>query len=137
MKRVAAAALVGLFVGAGIWGAVNSLPQWDPRGFWGLFFGGFAAVATFGLTLMLLSRHARRLRLIGRWVSIATLVLFGLLVCFFPYGAFSHSPFSPEGLWLYPLGLSPLIVAVWLVWAPRWRARPGPWDAPSGPETLG
>ena len=149
MKRFLAATVIGFIVGAGVWAAVNSVleagpwkspgsdPSWDPWGFWGLFFGGFAAAATFGLALMVLARHSARVRAIGRWLAIATLLLFGLLISFGPYGAFSQPLFSLEGAWLYPLGLTPLLLAAWLIWSPRRKRRPGLWDAPAAPSTSG
>jgi len=130
MKRLAAAAMVGLVVGMGIWAAVNSVPSWPPWGFWGFFFGVPAAIATFGVTLMVLARDARRMYTIGRWVAVVTLLMFGLLICFGPYGAFSQPVFSLEWLWLFPLGITPLIVAGWLIVSPRRKLRPGVWDAP-------
>ena len=149
MRRFVAATVVGLIVGAGVWAGVNSAlgagpwksagssPSWDPWGFWGLFFGGFAAVATLGLTLMALGRHSPRVRVIGRWLAIATLLLFGLLISFGPYGAFSQPLFSLEGAWLYPLGLTPLLLAGRLLWSPRSKHRPGAWDAPSPSASSG
>ena len=137
MGRFVAATVVGLIVGAGVWAPVNSVPTWDPLGFWGFFFGGFAAVVVFGLTLMILGRHARWVRAVGRWIAIATLLLFGLLISFGPYGAFSQPLFSLEGAWLYPLGLTPLLAAAWLIWSPRRKRRPGSWDAPPASSTSG
>ena len=146
MKRFLAATVIGSIVGAAVWAAVNSAlgagpwkpagtsPSWDPWGFWGLFFGGFAAVATFGLALMVLGHRSARARSIGRWLTIATLLLFGFLICFGPYGAFSQPLFSLEGAWLYPLGLSPSLLAAWLIWSPR-RKRSGSWDAPPASST--
>src|SRR5687767_13653786 len=62
MKRVVAAFLVGLLVGTGVWAAVNSVPWWDPWGFWGFFFGIPAALGTFGLVLMWLGRRQPNVR---------------------------------------------------------------------------
>ena len=130
MKQFVAASLLGLLVGTGVWAAVNSVPWWDPWGFWGFFFGIPAALVTFGVTLMVLARHSRWPRTVGRWIGIATLVLFGLVVCFGPYGAFSQPVFSLEWMWIFPLGVTPLIVAAWLIWSPRRKRRTGLWDAP-------
>ena len=130
MKRLAAALAVGLLVGIGVWASVNSVPWWDPWGFWGFFFGVPAALGTFGLTLMLLARHHSGLRNFGRWVAISILLLFGLIVCLGPYGAFSQPVFSLEWLWLFPLGVTPLVATAWLIWSPRRKRRPGLWDAP-------
>ena len=133
MKRVAAASVVGLLVGTSVWAAVNSVPWWDPWGFWGFFFGVPAALGTFGLALMLLGRRRPLVRSVGRWVAISILSLFGLLVCFGPYGAFSQPVFSLEWMWIFPLGVTPLIAAAWLMWSPRRKRRPGLWDAPPLP----
>ena len=137
MRRFLAATVIGLIVGIGVWAPVNSVPSWDPWGFWGLFFGSFAAVATFGLALMVLGRHRPRVRASGRWLAIATLLLFGLLISFGPYGAFSQPLFSLEGAWLYPLGVTPLLAAAWLIWSPRRKRRPRPWDAPAASSLSG
>lgn len=123
-------ALVGLVVGTSIWAAANSVPWWDPWGFWGFFFGVPAAIVTFGLVLMWLGRHQAWLGRLGRWLAITVLLLFGLLVCFGPYGAFSQPVFTLEWLWIFPLGVTPLVAAAWLTWAPQRKRRPGLWDAP-------
>lgn len=136
MKSVVSAFVVSLVVGLGVWAAVNSVPWWEPFRVWGLFFGSFAAVVTLGLFLMLLAGKSRRLRSLGRWTAVATLVVFGMLVSFGPYGAFAHSPFSLEGLWLYPLGITPLVAAAWLIVAPRRRLRPRLWDTPPRPQGM-
>lgn len=136
MKRSLVASLAGLIVGTGVWAAVNSVPWWDPWGFWGFFFGVPAAVTTFGLSLMLLARGRRVLEAAGRWTAVVVLVLFGLVVLLGPYGAIYQSPFSLEGMWIWPLALAPLILASWLIWLPRRKRRPGPWGAPPAAKSL-
>ncbi len=130
MKKVVAALACGIVVGTAIWAAVNSVPWWDPSGFWGFFFGVPAALITFGLTVMLLSGHGRGPYAAGRWLATLTLMTFGLIVCFGPYGAFSQPLFTLEWLWLFPLGVTPLVAAGWLIWSSVRKRRPGPWEAP-------
>lgn len=127
--RVLKAVLVGLVVGVAVAAAVNSVPWWDPFRFWGLFFGSFAGVATFGLALHRHERGATTRIAIGRWIAALTLLVFGGLVASWIV-MWDLSPFTLEGAWIYPLALLPLIVAGMLL-KPRRPKKEGWADPPS------
>ena len=132
MKRVAIAAMAAAAAGLTV-STLVGIPFLDgPAGiasllenaftFFGIFFGSFAAVGTFGLTLMVGNRRRRGLAQLGRALMILTFGVLGLLTWWYiaMWGFFS--PFTLEGMWIYPLALIPSALAIWLIWAPR-RAR--------------
>lgn len=96
--------------------------------FWGLVLGGFAALATAGISFALLSRRDGKASRWGRTLAGLTLAVFavGTLLFGAPWGF--PSPFSLEGLWFYPLVLATTVGAVLLLR----RRRPGFWDTPPG-----
>lgn len=130
--RVLKAVVVGLVVGVAVAAAVNSVPWWEPFRFWGLFFGTFAALISFGFALMFFGRRQPRARLTARRVTIAALLAFGL-VFWWGIGSIGFPGlFTLEGAWIYPLGLAPLILIGSLV-RPRRRRRQRDWDPPVAP----
>jgi hypothetical protein len=79
-------------------------------GFWGLVYGSFASVVTFGLALWLLNRRVSRPSRIGRLIAAIALGLFGFAVVWWIV-MWHFSPFSLEGAGIYPLAAVSLIGA--------------------------
>jgi uncharacterized membrane protein YcjF (UPF0283 family) len=95
--------------------------------FWGLVMGAFAGAVGMGLVFAVLNRRDRNTSRWGRRLAGATLALFaaGTISWIATWG---FSPFSLEGLWIYPLAIMTTIGSVILL-RPR---RPGAWDEPPG-----
>ena len=110
-------------------GATSST-AFEPFGFWGLFYGSFVTVITFGIALMVQGRKTGRGSRIGRAIAVAGLVIFGALVAMW-IAAWGLTPLSLEGAWIYPLAAVPLVAAVLLVRS-RLGAGKGVWDRPPG-----
>lgn len=85
----------------------------DPFGFWGSLYGSFTALTSFGLALWLLPRARPSSRRWGRYIAAGTLILFGLMVVAWIV-AWGFTPFTLEGMWIYPLATVPLVGA-WLI----------------------
>lgn len=127
--RFLTAVLIGLGVGLAVvifvnYGIYVLDVTWPPHltGFWGLFYGAFAAPAAFGLSLMWMNRggrashpeeqasSSRRWAATGRWIAAIVLIAFSALVIWFIW-AWGLSLATLEGAWIYPLGFVPLIAA--------------------------
>lgn len=129
MKRVAIAAIAGAAAGLTVSTLIGIPFLRGPAGlasllenaftFWGIFFGSFTAAGTFGLALMVLNRRTRGLARFGRALVILTLGVLGVLTWWWiaMWGFFS--PFTLEGMWIYPLAMIPSALAIWMILAPR------------------
>ena len=93
--------------------------------FWGVLVGSFVAVATAGVIFAFLSRGDRKRSRWGRVVAGLALGGFAAGTILF-IATWAPSPFSLEGLWMYPLALTTTVGAVMLLR----RRRPGAWDEP-------
>lgn len=94
--------------------------------FWGFFFGFFVTILSYGVAVWILQRRTRGR--LGRRITIGVLVFFGLWVTSWAV-SWGFDPLSLEGLWIYPLGLLPLIAGAYLIWSERSR-RSDIWAAP-------
>jgi hypothetical protein len=111
------------FTGLAVWLTVAALSnaalyapfdlRWPPHldGFWGLLYGSFAGVVSFGIALWLSSRRFSRAWKVGRLIAATALGVFGLGVASWIL-MWGVSPFSLEGAWIFPLAVIPLIGAV-------------------------
>lgn len=115
--RVALAVVTGIAIGLGVSAICNAAlypPHdftWPPNitDFWGLVYGSFSAVVTFGIALWLFHRRLSRPARIGRLIAMLTLGLFGLAVAWWIV-MWGVPPFTLEGAWMYPLAAIPLII---------------------------
>ncbi len=119
--RLGRAAVIAAIVGLTVDAVANGLLyapfdiRWPPNitGFWGVVYGSFAAVITFGLTLWRLGRGRKHARA-GRVIAVVALGLFGLAAAW--WIVMWRVPLaSLEGAWMYPLAVVPLIAAIALV----------------------
>jgi hypothetical protein len=121
--RVGLAALAGLAVGLTVDALSNAALEfpfdvrWPPNltGFWGLLYGSFATVVSFGLALWFFSRRRSRASRMGHLIAALALGLFGLAVVWWIPVVGAPSLFSLEGSWIYPLAVIPLIGSAALV----------------------
>lgn len=137
-SRVAASLASGLLVGLGVASLVGvphlvgaaSIPALISNAFtfWGLLFGGFAAVVAAGLTFAILNRNRRRVAFVGRAVAGVALAVFAAATISL-IATWGFSPFTLEGMWIYPLAIATTIGAIVLL---RPRRSPGIWDEPEG-----
>jgi hypothetical protein len=95
--------------------------------FWGLLLGAFAGVTATGLTFGILNLRDRKASRWGRVIAGVTLGVFAAATIWW-IGMWGFSPFSLEGLWIYPLAIVTTVGSVILL-RPR-RARL--WDEPPG-----
>jgi hypothetical protein len=124
--RLAIAFGLALGIGLLIEVPVRVALEWQPFGFWGLFYGSVAAIVTFGIAFSVLSRRSPRAALVGRWIAGLCLGVFAYLIAFATMGT---PLFSLEGAWIYPLILVAVIGAILLL-MPRRLKKPSIWDAP-------
>lgn len=117
-------ALASLFVGAMVGLTIASLVEiprlvgpWNIRELvanavntWGIFFGGFAAVVSGGMTFALLNRRLPRASRWGRAIAGVALGALAILTMWI-ITAWGIPPFSLEGMWIYPLAILPAIAA--------------------------
>jgi Kef-type K+ transport system membrane component KefB len=94
------ASLIGIPQLAGSW----SIPKLvaNAFSFWGILFGGFAAVISAGMTYALLNRRDRTRSRWGRIVAGLALALLAAATVLWIV-AWGFSPFTLEGMWIYPV----------------------------------
>lgn len=100
--------------------------------FWGSLYGSFTTVAVFGLALWGFNRRRGRPAQIGRRILMGTLTLFGLAVAYWIVLMGGGSPFSLEGMWIYPLAIVPLAIVALMFASRRRSKREGLWERPPG-----
>jgi hypothetical protein len=137
-KKIVASLAVGLAAGLTVASLVGipylagpaSIPALLSNAFtfWGVFFGIFTALLAAGIVFAILNRRERTLSRWGRWIAGVTLVVFAVATLWW-VAMWGFSPFSLEGLWIYPLAIATAAGAIALL-KPR---RPRMWDEPGPP----
>lgn len=128
---VSIGALVGVFVAAlfgipalsGPWSVAALLA--NAGTFWGGIFGGFAGLATTGLVFALLARRDRRASRWGRYLAALVLAVLSFATTMWIV-MWGFTPFTLEGMWIYPLAILPAVAAYLLLRRKRVRF----WDEP-------
>lgn len=101
--------------------------------FWGWVWAFFIGVLAFGGSLLLQTRRSPRAATAGRWVVILTLSVLGLMTLAWIV-SWGMSPFTLEGLWIYPLACVPLGTVAFMLASRRRSKRAGSvWDRPPSP----
>ncbi len=96
--------------------------------FWGWVWAAFTGALAFGASLLIQSRRSPRAATVGRWIVMATLTVLGLVTLAWII-AWGLSPFTLEGLWIYPLALGPLGTVAFMFASRRRSKREGfVWD---------
>ena len=91
-------------------------------GFWGLFFGSFVAVFSFGVSLALASTSSQR-SFLGRALAAIACFLLAALVAWW-VAAWGVPVMSLEGAWLWPLGIVCGVSGVLLLRRRSWSKQP-------------
>lgn len=120
--RVIGAVLIASLVAVGFGLSIIAVSEESWWRFWGSVYGTFATVLVLGLALWVLNRRRRGASTLGRRVVIVTLTVFGLAVSYWVV-LWGFSPFTLEGLWIYPLAAVPLALAFLMVLSRRHSRR--------------
>lgn len=130
--RIKAPAVLALVVAASFAVSVFAVSEHSWWRFWGSLYGSFTTVAVFGLALWGFNRRRGRGAQIGRRLLMGTLTLFGLAVVNW-IAMWSFSPFTLEGMWIYPLAIVPLAIVAFMFASRRRSKREGfLWERPPG-----
>lgn len=118
------ASLIGIPQLVGPWSILKLI--YNAFTFWGILFGAFAAVVSASLAFAILNRREPRTARWGRIIAGVTLGVFAAATIQWIV-MWGFSPFSLEGLWIYPLAIVTTVGSIVLL-RPR-RAR-GVWGEP-------